>query len=370
MTEDDKAEDADPREPEGRSRHGLKVLVTLAVLALVVAGLIEGFRRRPVQARRVVLTAQAVMSTDAHITVSSSDPASARSAGHEGFRTMRRMAALLNRHDDDSEVSRLNRLAGREAVPVSPDTARILERALHFGEITNGAFDVTVLPLIELWKQCTGEDRLPGEAELNGARRHIGYEHVQIDGQGRVRFEEPALRVDLGGIAKGYVVDMAYAAIRRKGFPDALVEAGGDLFAGGVRGDGRPWVVGIQDPRVGKGGPRQAILKLPLSDRGVATSGNYRRFSTIQGKRINHILDPRTGMPAETTASVTVVALDCTTADALATALSVLGIQEGLKLVDGLPDVEALIITVEDGALKFHPSKGWAALGAVTRPDL
>jgi len=346
------------------------ILAALIVLGLVVVGVVQGLQRREPKGARVVLTPQAVMGTTAHITVSGGEAKAARAAGQEGYQALRRADKLLSTYQPDSEVSILNRLAGKEPVQVSSDTLEMLRKALHFGEVTNGAFDVTVGPLIALWRECAGEDRFPTEAEIQEALGRVGYRRIRLDERGQVRFENPGLRIDLGGIAKGYGVDLAYGAVRDKGFPDALVEAGGDLYAGGSRGHSQPWVVGIQDPRVSKEGPAEAVVKIPLSDRGVATSGHYRRYSMIQGKRVNHILDPRTGMPAEATASVTVVARDCTTADALATTVSVMGIQDGLKLIDSLPDTEALIMTEEDKKLRFHPSKGWEALGAQIRPDL
>jgi thiamine biosynthesis lipoprotein len=168
------------------------------------------------------------------------------------------------------------------------------------------------------------------------------------------------MRVDLGGIAKGHAVDRAIAALKDVGVKNALVDAGGDGYALGTRLDGTPWRVGVQDPDR-PGDRRQLKAILTLSNVAYATSGDYQQYVEIGGERYAHIIDPRTGQPARLAASVTVIAPDCTTADALATAVSVLGPDAGIKLVEGLPGVECLVITRDADGLKRSASSGFGA---------
>jgi len=345
--------------PSGRCRRLGPAAATLIVAALIAWGLAASRRQRhALQAVR--FPPQIVMSTTVEITASTDRPDLAFQAMERALARMREVERLMNVHSPDSELSRVNRSAAAEPVPVSPLTAEVLRRALGFAETTSGAFDVTVYPLVQLWRSCAKAGRLPDEAEMREARDRVGWRRVNLDGL-RVGLTRPGVQIDLGGIAKGFAVDLACRELRSRGFSDALVNAGGDLYAGGRRPDGRPWVIGIQDPRADKDAPESFVLRIALSDRAVATSGNYRRYTAIQGRRISHILDPRTGGPADAVPSVTIVAADCTTADALATGVSVLGLREGMKLVESLEGVEAMLITVEQDRLVFHRSSGFGA---------
>lgn len=341
------------RDPGGRPL--FRLLAFGVVLALVVLAMARRERRA------VRVRAAGVMNTDVNVTVVTVDARRAREGGRRAVRRLRALERLLSAHLPDSDVSRSNREASRRSVTVSAPTFRVLAEAVRFGDVTRGAFDVTVGPLIELWVGCVREKRFPTAEELSAARAKVGYGGIRLDLKARtVRFATPGMRVDLGGVAKGLAVDLAFRSLAADGFPHALVEAGGDLYAGGRRADGRPWLVGVQDPRVSKDGPARPVVVLAVEDRGVATSGNYRRFSVVRGRRLSHILDPRTGRTAEAVDSVTVVAPDCATADALATGVSVLGVRDGLRLINDLPEVEALLITIENGELRMHRSRGFA----------
>ena len=342
----------------------VRALVAIFVAGVIVAGIVRGVAsraRRSAEKRYVRSRGVNIMSTDVNVTAVSADEAAARRAAAGALARMDGVERRMSAFRKDSEVSRCNRDAAREPVAVSAETMRAIRAGLRFGEVTNGAFDITVGPLVVLWIRCAGENRMPTSAELNAARALVGFRGVTLDETaGTVRFARAGMKINLGGVAKGLAVDAAYAELSRSGFPDTLVEAGGDLYAAGLRLDGGPWLVGVQDPRTGKNDTAKCVTVLRVSDRGVATSGNYRRFSVIQGRRISHILDPRTGQPADTVASVTIVAPDCGSADALATGVSVLGLEKGMKLVNSMPDVEALLVTVENGELKLHRSQGFA----------
>ena len=332
------------------------------VAGLIVAGMVAGRRRQRSPVRPLRLQ-RAAMSTFCNVTVATRDHEAGRQAVARALKRLEQVEALMSALRDDSEVSKANRLAATHPVAVSRQTAGVIQRALRFGRMTDGAFDMTVGPLIALWRRCAEADRLPTPDEIAAARARVGYQRVHLaEGGQTVRFADEGMRIDLGGIAKGYAVDVVCASLRDQGFPNALVGIGGDLYASGRRPDGEPWVVGIQDPRVGKHGPPRVVAKVRVTGKAVATSGNYRRFSEIQGRRISHILDPRTGQPVDAVPSVTIVADDCTMADALATGVSVLGPDKGLELVDRTEGVEALIILLADDRLVFRRSKGFARI--------
>ncbi|MFO7897775.1 MAG: FAD:protein FMN transferase [Planctomycetota bacterium] len=269
---------------------------------------------------------------------------------------------LLSAHLATSEIARINRHSGG-TVHASGQTVEVLRRAVEISELTGGAFDVTVGPLIRIWKPAIDDGKLPDPAHVARARRLVGYEKLAL-GENSVTLTEEGMAVDLGGIAKGYAVDQAVEALRLNGIRNALVDAGGDGYALGTKPDGSPWGVAVQHPRAEGREPLPVLLL--LSDKAYATSGDYARsqYTEIDGERYAHIIDPRTGRPARKAASVTVVAPDCTTADALATAISVMGPDAGVRLVDSLDGVECLVITVADGALHTRASSGFDALTA------
>lgn len=284
----------------------------------------------------------------------------ANRAADDAFAAISQVNNLLSSYLAQSEISRLNQAGGQEC-HVSSQTVALLRRALEISQLTGGAFDVTAGPLIRLWKRTIETRTLPGEQELAAARRLVGY-RLLVLGLNSARLTTAGMNVDLGAIAKGHAVDRAIEALRAAGIQNALVDAGGDGYALGVRLDGTPWRVGIQHPRA----PTDERLPqvLLLSNMAYATSGDYSQYVEIDGVRYAHIVDPRTGQPARAAASVTVVAPDCTTADALATALSVLGPTEGLRLVETLDGVDCMIVTSGAEGLVAHMSAGFRALTA------
>jgi thiamine biosynthesis lipoprotein len=254
----------------------------------------------------------------------------------EAEAVLRNLEARLSSWIDASEISQLNAAAAGQTIQLSTTTLDVLRAARRAYVETDGAFDVTCRPLIELWRKAGKLDRLPTAAEIATARSASQWEAIELTETGAVKRRGSA-RVDLGGIAKGYAIDAAVAALRTAGLESGLVDVGGDerLFGRGVHGEA--WPVAIQDP-FGSG----TLCKMRLDATAVCTSGNYARSIQIGQHRYGHIIDPRTGQPAETAASVTVVARSALLADIWATALSVLG-PHG---IDRLPaEVDALIVT-------------------------
>ena len=253
--------------------------------------------------------------------------------------TLRTLEVQLSAWLDRSEVGRLNRAAANVEVPLSAPTMAILHAArLAYAE-TDGAFDVTCLPQIDLWRQAAQRGIAPADAELAAARAASNWSQVRLTETGAVK-QQAGVQLDLGGIAKGYAIDRAVEVLKRQGLPGGLVNLGGDLRCFGHTPAGGLWTIDLQHP-FGEG----KLGTITATDVAVCTSGDYRRYVEVDGRRRSHILDPRTGQPAEAAASATVMAPDAMTADIWATALSVLG-AEGL---DMLPDeVDALIVVGDE----------------------
>jgi len=252
-----------------------------------------------------------------------------------GEDTLRRVEAMMSVHLTSSELSVFNSAPVGEFVKLSPELMNVLRAAKQLAKDSDGAFDVTVRPLIELWKLTRRTKQLPTDAAIEAAKAKTGWEHIELREDGAVRVSGD-VSVDLGGIAKGYGIDRAVDAMQRAGREAGVVEVGGDVRFFGRKPDGAPWTFSVRDP-FGPG----VFDTYEMEAGAVCTSGNYERGSTIGGKRYSHIIDPRTGWPAEAAPSVTVVAATAMIADGWATALSVLG-PAGLEL---LPDgVEAMLI--------------------------
>jgi len=312
-------------------------------------------RQAPVRVR----ASRDLMNTIVEITVFAPSEAAGRRAIEQAYAEMSRVEAVFSRYRRDSVISRLNREAGRRPIKVSGEVFCLLQRCVEFSRLTDGAFDITVTPFIALWRDAARRGVAPTPEETQRAKVLVGWRLIRLDAAHQtVGFAREGVQLDLGGIAKGYAIDRAIAALQKAGIRRALVNAGGDVYGLGSKPGGRAWNVGIQDPR--RPAAVEALIQvIEVMDAGVATSGNYRRFTVIQGRRYSHILDPRTGIPADAVPSVSVLAPDATTADALATGLSVLGVAKGLALVEKWKDVEALLVTVEEGRLKRHVSAGF-----------
>lgn len=241
----------------------------------------------------------------------------------------------------DSELGRLNANAGRGAVQVSPDTFAVLERAQRFSVESNGLFDVTFASMGALW-HFEGPASLPSVEAVAVARAHIDYRQLVLDAAAHTAaLSQATAQVGLGGIAKGYAVDQAVAALRAHGLSNFIVKLGGDLYASGTKG-GVPWTVGIQDPR-----GASAFAELAVTDAAFSTSGDYEHFFFADGKRYHHIIDPRTGYPATASRSVTVLTHDALTAEGLTKILFIAGI-DGTRALARYPGSEAVIVTADN----------------------
>lgn len=286
------------------------------------------------------------MGSELHLTAFTVDEPAARAAFAQVFSEFDRLDGLLSVWRGDSDVNRMNQAAGGAPVPVHADTRRVLRAAAQVNAWTDHKFAVTFGALAEVWKFDHDQDgRVPTAAEIAARLPRIDDRAVVVDdAAGTAAVTRAGVRVHLGGIGKGFAVDRAVAILRGAGLRDFLIQAGGDLYAGGQAGD-TPWRLGIQDPR-GPGGEPFAAIE--LSDATFSTSGDYERFFISDGLRYHHILDPETGQPARGCRSVTIVARDATMADGLSTGVFILGPERGMALVERLPEVEAVIVTADN----------------------
>lgn len=267
----------------------------------------------------------------------------------EAFNEMRRMDALMNIYKEESEVSILNR---EGKIRVSKETLEVIKKSIEFSKLTGGAFDITCGPLVNLWKRANKKKKLPTAEQIKEAVSLVGYKKLALEGSW-IRFKEKGMQIDLGGIAKGYAVDKAIEALKKNGVKQALVNAGGDLYALGKASQGEKWRIGIQHPR--QEGKILTIIK--VKDEAVATSGDYQRYFMLKGKRFAHIVNPMTGWTVQDVPmSVTIIAPDATSADALATGVFVLGPEKGMKLIESLSGIEGMIVSEE---MKTVTSSGW-----------
>ena len=289
---------------------------------------------------------QFIMGTLVEITVSHADANVARFATTKAFDEMKRVEALMSTYLPDSEVSRINTAAGKNAVAVSPELLKVIEEGIRWGEKTNGLFDITIHPLVEIWGFDNDAHSIPASEAIEKALGLVNFRDIRLTG-GKVLLTREGMALNLGGIAKGYAVDRAIDVLRGL-VPNGIVNAGGDLYAFGQREPEHPWIIGLQHPRK----PQEVLVSFALSKRGVATSGDYQRYFMNKEKRYHHILNPETGMPAEGPVSVTVMAKSVMKADALATAVFVMGADRGLDWIDSMENTEAMVI-LEDGSSMF-----------------
>jgi thiamine biosynthesis lipoprotein len=283
------------------------------------------------------------MSTVVTLKAHAKERAPVARAFKEAFDAIERLSLIFNRHDPRSELYKLNQSAGKGPVRTSRELGEVIHRSLEVCRETEGALDITILPLLQLFARKEKEGKKPSDDELETALARVSYKKVSVSED----FTKVTLRdgagIDLGATAKGYIVDEIAKIFQKHGIEGALIEAGGDLYALGRRGDGQLWHVAIRDPLK----PQEFLQTVCVENAAVTTSGNYARGYEIEGRRVSHIFDPRTGKSAENVLSVTVIASDTFTADAFSTALSVLG-SSGLELVENTEGLAAYMVCSDD----------------------
>lgn len=271
------------------------------------------------------------------------DAKRARQAFDAAIDEIKRIEAIMTTWRPDSEISKINAAAGKSAVKVSDETIAIIKASIRTSEISEGTFDITFHTLHGLWKFDEDLDpHPPADKDIKARLPFVGFRNIKVDEANKtVMLAKDKTQIGLGGIAKGYAVDMAVKVLDKAGLTSYFVQAGGDLFARGRKPDGTEWQAGIRDPRGPEG---KWFAKLPLSDHAFSTAGDYERSYIVDGKRYHHIIDPRTGQPATACRSVTVWAPTALQADEIDDAVFILGPDKGMKLVESLDGVAAVIV--------------------------
>ena len=280
-----------------------------------------------------------MMGTSIEVQAFGGEEAARRAAIEEAFAAFAEIDRLMSNYRDDSELARVNRIAASGAVVVSEPMFAVLDAARRVSAASNGAFDITVGPLVRAWGFHDKQPRIPTDGELAAVRSLVDYRQVLLDKTLRtVRFSRTGIEIDLGGIAKGFAVEIAAGILRRKGL-DGFIDAGGNQYLLGVPPGKKTWTVGIKDPDA-----RDRVLGVvETPEISVSTSADTSNFLVDNGRRYGHILDPRTMQPSTESLSATVLSHDGTLADAMSKAAFILGPKDGLALIDAFPDMSAVI---------------------------
>jgi len=309
-------------------------LIIVSVLVLLIAAL--GATSCATPLRKFEVT-RSMMDTFVTVTVYADDEAKADEAINAAFDRMEEIVKVASIFDEESQAFQLNRDGYLEAP--SEDLRQLIIRSLEYSKLTDGAFDITVQPLLELWEAGLWQN--PQEVQqrrVNETLELVGWDKIVVE-KDEIYFTEEGMKITLDGIAKGYAVDEALKTIKRLGVKSALVNAGGDMAALGSKPGGEPWFIALYNPD----DLTQSLMNFDIVNKAVTTSGNYARYFDPE-KTAHHIINPKTGYSAQECISATVIADSTTQADALATSIFVMGPEAGVELVESLSNVECLII--------------------------
>lgn len=342
--------------PPPTSRPGLLVLAIILMLGLTGC-----------DTTREIRLSGKTMGTVYHITVLAPFFSSAEQLEQKINQRLEKINQRLSTYDKDTEISRFNALdqPGKSFRP-STDLAAMIQLGQKLSALTDGAWDGTIRPLVRLWgfDDQSPPSEKPDQAAIDKALQCVGFDQIQVLPSGEIVKQKPCLVLDFASIAKGYGVDQLVALLRDNGLYNFIVEIGGEVFAAGTKKDGRPWRVGINLPD--PAAPVDLVRRSrTLSDQAIATSGDYRNFFTINDTTYCHVLDPQTGYPVTTgIVSASVTAATCALADGLATALMVMGVPDGLDLINSLAGTECLItVRHPDGSYRDYYSNQFKTEG-------
>ncbi len=262
------------------------------------------------------------------------------------FTAMKEVAQKADRFDPESEVSKINDPGG-EPVQVSPEIFQIIESSLKWAQESQGVFDITIGSLVDVWGFSVQDPVVPSQKEIAAALDVVDYEEVEVCPAGKTVKVPQGFTLDLGGVAKGFVVDRGMEVLKDLGIEAAYINAGGDIRVLGPKPDGSPWRIGIRDPRVSENSSILEEYIVQMATGSIVTSGDYERYFSYDSQRYHHLLDPRTGYPASVLRSVSVVGPSAVEADIFSTLIFVLGNEAGREFIEKVPDYEALMVTVE-----------------------
>ncbi|MCI0499567.1 MAG: FAD:protein FMN transferase [Planctomycetales bacterium] len=312
--------------------------------ALFALAAIAGLLWMTLKHRTVTLDSgsRITMGTFARIVVVAADPQQARDAMEAALEKIYDIERRMSDYDPNSLLSQVNRRAFEAPVAVDEELFEVLAASVEYSRLSGGAFDVTIGPVVQLWRKAKITGIAPTPEQLQRAKESVGYQNLILDTENHtVKFSKEGMFVDLGGIAKGYAVDKGIEILQKAGVKGGMVDIGGNLRCFGTPANNIPhWFIGLQDPA----SEENILAKLKLDDRAVATSGDYRRFVVIAGQKHSHIINPATAESAQTLSSVTIIAPTAIATDALSTAVTVMGDKKGMALIESIPGVEAILI--------------------------
>ncbi len=334
------------------SKHVVRICIA-SVIGMSMLGLLVISQDRSVP--KLYRHSEFLLDTFVEMTVAARDEQQAQAVMRAAYTEMRRVESLLSRYHESSQIATVNRFAGEgQFIAVDREVLEILQRSLDYSGLTSGLFDITVGPLIDLWGIGTDHEQVPDDLELRRILQYVDYRKVEIRPEQEVRLGHTGMTLDLGGIAKGYSIDRGVEVLRRHHIRSALLNAGGDIRCIGVKPDGTPWQIGVQNPR----DTSNISGVIALDDRAVATSGDYERYFMHQGTRYHHIFRPDTGKPARKCQSVTILTDTAERADVLATAVFTMGPEQGQAFLEERAGVEGMIITA-DGEIVVSSGFFW-----------
>jgi len=331
------------------------IKISLAVTAvLLVLAVLRGVRENTAMVEREGLLMGTIVRIKAPIRANCPAAKVSEAIG-KAFDEMARVEAVFSAYKADSEISKINRLKPGEALKISGETFTLIEKAVKYGSMTGGAFDITVKPFIDIWTKAKAEEKVPLESDIALAMTKTGLKDIQMDAaSSTISLGRDGMAIDLGGVAKGYAVDRAIKVLKANGVKSAIVHAGGDMYCLGFKSGDKYWTVGIQHPRK----KRAIVFELAVKNKSVDTSGDYERYFMVGSRRYSHIIDPRTGLPiGDDVVSVTVIADDPATGDIFSTALCVLG-EGGLRLAES-EGLDAVMITKKGSRFDVSMTQGF-----------
>jgi FAD:protein FMN transferase len=291
---------------------------------------------------------QLVMGTFARVVVVAPNHKTAERCIESAFYEIRKVDELMSDYKDDSDIGIANSQAYQKPVQVSESTYEVLQKSIEVSKLSEGAFDITVGPIVALFRQAKETLIPPTQEQINQAKSKVGFQKLILNEKNRtVQFAVEGMRLDLGGIAKGYSADKAIEKIQSLGALGAMVSVGGEVRCfGKAPRNAKSWVIGLQDPNLANEQGMGLVMTLSLPEGAVSTSGDYQQFVMIEGQKYHHIIDSKTGSSAASgLSSVTIIAENTTDTDALATTVSIIGAEKGLALIEKLPNTEAILIT-------------------------
>lgn len=271
------------------------------------------------------------------------------------YKELARLEKIFSSYSADSELTKVNRLAYDEEVELSGELYTVIDTALKYSKLTDGAFDITVFPLVKLWKVTKKDFIPPSQKQIKETLNNIGYQYVQLKDK-KIRFLKKDIQLVLGGISKGYIIDKGVEYLKSQGVGSGILNIGGDLYVFGKNHGSKKWMIGIRHPR--NRNSMSNIGGMPLENKAMATSGDYERYKMSQGKRYHHLLNPKTGYPVEKTISVSIIATNSMLADVVATSVFILGPKKGIEFIKSHKDIDAIIIYKDSGKIKSYLTSG------------